>query len=276
MLRFLGAICGVILLLGCYTKPPTTPTASIKIDDLLRQEVQKNLATSIRPQYQDQLSFSPEETAQWNHYRQILATSLGELFFDDRAQSLTIQSLVDIFEESSNLSLTYFESPTSVVVSMQNVNPGGRTGGGSSPERPTDAVYIFNRQGDVWPLGLVGFVVDAVWAGDHWIILVAQTVLGGHIEYEVWHLPQWGARPTVVFAFDQLHSVPTPQLSTDGQIVTNYFPGLVDCDNTNITTTSCEIPDTTQNLTCQGLRARTYIWQNEANSYQEMCYSENS
>jgi len=209
------------------TAEPTlapTPTPPAAVEDVLIRAVQENLAAYPRPEpFQGGNIPAQKETEQWDYYRQGLAASLSSLFSDARSRSLSTQSLVAIFAQGSGLSLAAYASPTDfALVVIQDANPEVRIGGGASPNTPSDAIYILNRHGDVWPLGLVGGVVDASWGEGSFVVLVARTIWGGGVDYEVWHVPQGSWKPETKLAFGQSYSLPEPQLSSDGQLVTAY------------------------------------------------------
>jgi hypothetical protein len=270
MLKFLCALCGAILLSTCIsspasvTEPPATREDPAIVEDLLTRDVQEYLAAYPRPQ-PFQTRPSQEEIESWQYYRQGVAASLSKLFADTRSQSLSVHSLATIFQKGSGLSLATYESPAEfVLVSILDVPPGVRIGGGSSPETQSDALYILNRQGDIWSIGLVAGVVAAVWVEDHWVLLIARTIWGTHINYAVWHVPQGSWDPETKFAFGQMHSVPKPQLSANGQIVTQFYYAQFDCDSA--TPIPCDLSNGMDNLCSQEMNYRTDLRQGNSGS----------
>ena len=240
MRKLLLIFVSAVVLSSCTSAPtsrPSLPATRLNpratllsvtaAESLLAQQVKDDLLAYPRPLCKAGVLPGKE----WDTYRQGLAASLHKLFSDSRSQSLSVSSLARVFENGSNLPLDIRESTANVVlVSIVNSNCNERTGGGGSRNSPRDTVYVLDRQGGFWPIAQVQTVLDAVWAEDHWIVLVIQTLWGNGQEFEVWHV-----RPTVgewkketKFEFAQLHGYPLPRLSADGNVVTLYSaPG---CD----------------------------------------------
>ena len=245
MHKLLLVFVSAVVISSCTSAPTPTPSlpatrlspsatllSMTAAETLLAQQVKDNLLAYPRPPCKAGVTPGKE----WDTYRQGLAASLHKLFSDSRSQSLSVSSLARIFENGSNLSLDIHESTVNVVlVSILNSNCNERTGGGTSPYSPRDMVCVLDRQGGFWPIAQVQTVLDAVWADDHWIVLVNQTLRGSGQEFEVWHV-----RPTVgewkketKLHFAQLHGYPLPRLSADGYVVTLYSKPA-----------PCDLPDT--------------------------------
>jgi hypothetical protein len=275
MSKRLCVLCGIALLAACtsVSAPTPTPLATVEkvfvstsatpatMEEFLIRDVQENLTAYPRPQplHNDDPYKLKDGFDQWEYYGQGLAAALNKLFSDTRSQSLSIQSLADIFEKGSGLSLAAYESPTGfVLVSLRNARPSGRAGGGDAPNWSTDTVYVLNRQGDIRSLGPVGGIIDAVWTEDHWGVLVADLIRGDSLFYAVWHVPQGSWQPKTELEFRHRHPWPdgrrTPQLGADGQTVTIY-----DCFRGS--NPPCEDPPGIDPADIQNM-AYTYAWQN--------------
>lgn len=263
MQRFLFILCSLLLLMSCASEPDPTPTPATPVAEILLQDLQQDLETVARPRpFASGSTPSQQEIEAWESYRQSLANALGKLFADGRSQSLPPGDLVGIFANGSGLPVTIFEGFNDFVVAIHDVYPAGRIGGGGSPEGRTVDLYLVNRQGEMVPLGLVGKMVDAVWAADRWTILVGQTIWGNQIDYEVWQLWPQGQALEAPFMFEQLHSVPEPQLSDDGRQVTQFFPARFDCGRS--VPLSCCSSSGAEDPACEGVASRIYTWEEGA------------
>jgi len=191
------------------------------VENLLAQQLKQDLSAYPRPVCQA----GTHNEKEWADYGQSLAPALGRLFSDSRGQSLPWQKLVGIFEQGSGLALDALESNIdALLVTIIKANCNNRTGGGASPAAPRDNVYVVNRHGGIWQIGQVANVLNAVWAVDHWIVLVTKTDYGGGASFEIWHISQlagaWKNEPKIQFT--QSASQPLPRLSADGNGVTLY------------------------------------------------------
>jgi hypothetical protein len=201
--------------------PTVTPQPTQAAQDLLAQQVADDLKAFPRPACQAGVAPGKE----WDSYRGGLANALGRLFSDTRAQSLSLSSLASIFRQGSGLSVELYAGQADVVLaSFLNSNCNEKIGGGASPDAPRDTVYVLNRHGGLWFVAQVAKVSQAIWAQDHWIVLVVKTQFGGGQEFDIWFVGasagEWKYESKL--AFTQLYSVPLPHLSADGSSVTLY------------------------------------------------------
>lgn len=231
MNRLFCILLGVGFVSACaplpFLAPPPASTATpfavptVSAEDLLTQQVRDNLTASPRPTCEAGKIPGKE----WDVYRAGLTASLRTLFSDPRAQSLAVQPLIGIFKRGSGLDLMAFENNAgALLISIVNSNCPLRIGGGASPDAPRDVVVVLDRRGDLWQIAQVAEVLNAVWANDHWIVLVKQTQWGGGADFEIWNARSINAewKKESLLSFNQLHSVPLPRLSSDGLAITLY------------------------------------------------------